>query len=417
MPRLLVATTIPRFLDDFLIPYALHFRRKGWRVDALSGRGFEGTEAQRSFDATHQVRWSRFPLDPRNLVGTPRRIREIVRAGGYDLIHVHSPVAAFVTRYAVRGLPRRKRPPIIYTAHGFHFHPGGTTVRNSLFLGLEKLAGRWTDYLVLINREDVAAAVSHRLVAPGRVRRMPGIGVDTERYCRAGVDAGAAARVRAELGLGADEPYFLMVAEFIPRKRHADLVSGFARLSAEGSVGPHLVLAGQGPLLEPMRDLAGRLGIARRVHLLGQRRDVPALMAGAAAVVLPSEQEGLPRCVLEAMSMAVPVVATRIRGTAELLEDGAVGFLVEVGDVKGLAATLFGVLADPGGARAIGARGRQRAADYDLRSVIRLHEELYEEALGRAAVGRAAPGTCAAHSRHPAVSGSQRSEKRARVAR
>jgi glycosyltransferase involved in cell wall biosynthesis len=138
-----------------------------------------------------------------------------------------------------------------------------------------------------------------------------------------------------------------------------------------------------------MRRLAARVGITECTRFLGQRSDVPALMSGAAAVVLPSGQEGLPRCILEAMSMGVPVVATRIRGNAELLENGA-GFTVGVGDVEGLTGALRDVLARPEAAREVGRLGQTRVSAYDVEHLIDLHESLYGSALRRREAQRSA---------------------------
>ena len=110
------------------------------------------------FDRVWDVEWSRNPLDPRNLWKTPGKIQEIVLREKYDIIHVHTPVAAFVTRYALKGLRDRLNCKIIYTAHGFHFFKGGNFAKNTAFIKLEKLAGNWTDYLVTINHEDKVAA-------------------------------------------------------------------------------------------------------------------------------------------------------------------------------------------------------------------------------------------------------------------
>jgi glycosyltransferase involved in cell wall biosynthesis len=390
MPRLLVATTIPRTLDDFLLPYARHFRARGWQVHALSGAGFERTKAREVFERTFTVRWSRNPLDPRNLVSTPERIRDLVRRYGYDIVHVHTPVAAFVTRFALRSLPPEQRPQVIYTAHGFHFHPAGSPVRNAVFIALEKLAGHWTDDLVVMNREDGDAARRWRFLPPERIHEMPGIGLHLGEYSSTRVSSADLARLREELGLGDEDRYLLMVAEFIPRKRHADLLRAFALLDGGASrTAAHLVFAGQGPLLEEMRRLAARLGIAERTRFLGQRFDIPTLMRGAAAVVLPSGQEGLPRCILEAMSIGVPIVATRIRGTAQLLENGA-GLLVEVGDLEGLTGALREVLARPEAAREAARLGQSRVSGYDIERLIGLHEVLYTEALRRVEAQRSA---------------------------
>src|SRR5262249_25136455 len=140
-------------------------------------------------------------------------------------------------------------------------------------------------------------------------------------------------------------------------------------------------LAGDGPLLETVRAQARRLGIVRRVHFLGFRRDVPALVRAAAAVVLVSEQEGLPRSVLEALCLERPVIGTDIRGTRELLEGGA-GWLARAGGAAALARAMEEVIAAPDDALARGLRGRQKVLEgYDQASILRQHERLYERAL------------------------------------
>jgi glycosyltransferase involved in cell wall biosynthesis len=182
MTKILIVTTVPVVLTNFLLPFATHFRDRGWQVDAMSC-GFTSDDiCHQIFDRLWEVQWSRNPLDPRNLLGTPAKIREIVLREQYDIIHVHTPVAAFVTRFALKDVRKQIGAKIIYTAHGFHFFHGGKPLKNAAFLALEKLASNWTDYLVTINREDEAAVEEHQLVLPGHSRYMPGIGVDLDYY-------------------------------------------------------------------------------------------------------------------------------------------------------------------------------------------------------------------------------------------
>lgn len=379
--RLLIATTVIDTIEAFLLPYARHYRARGWRVDAVCRDDLRHLVEGDYLDAAFRVPWSRNPLDPTNLVRAPGRLREIVAGGDYDLLHVHTPVASFVTRYALRNLPRSRRPAIIYTAHGFHFHPRGSRLRNGVFLGLEKLAGRWTDYLVVMNRHDEAASRRHELVPPERLKYMPGIGVDLQQFRCEAVDATAIDAFRADVGMPSGAPYFLMAAEFIPRKRHTDLLRAYALLSARARASvPDLVLAGKGVLEPELRELVRTLGLSDRVRFAGFRRDVATAMRGAAALVLTSDQEGLPRCILEAMAMGTPVIATRIRGCVDLLDEGC-GILVEVGDVAGLAAALGSIVAAPEAALEMSRRAKAQAARFDLQSIIRLHDELYQEAL------------------------------------
>jgi glycosyltransferase involved in cell wall biosynthesis len=231
---------------------------------------------------------------------------------------------------------------------------------------------------VVINDEDEAAAVRHRLLPRDRIHSMPGIGVDREQYDPAVVSEAEIARVRGELGLAATAPLFLMVGEFNPGKRHVDALQALAKMARKDA---HLAFAGSGPQLGRVRQLAGALGVEERVHFLGFRRDIPALVRASAAVLLPSVREGLPRCVMEALCLEVPVIGTNIRGTRELLQGGA-GLLVEIGDVSALSGAMAWVVEHADEARSMGRLGRAQMAARDLQRILALHEALYAEALG-----------------------------------
>ncbi|MDW8481712.1 MAG: glycosyltransferase family 4 protein [Meiothermus sp.] len=374
MPKLLIVATTALFFVEFLLPYAAHFRRLGWRVDGAAAGAPDCEEARAVFDQLFHVPMSRNPLDPRNLPMGMRALRTLVEREGYDIVHVHTPIAAFVTRMALSTWQTKGQGRIIYTAHGFHFHPRGHPVKNALFYTLERLASPFTDYLVVMNEADRRAA--ERLVGPSRTVYMPGIGVDLDFYGRP-APAEAVAQLRASLGLGPEQPYFLMIAEFIPRKRHRDALAAFSLLPSPKA---HLVFAGQGPLLEEMKALAARLGLSKRVHFLGFRRDIPTLIQGAVATLLPSEQEGLPRAIMESFCLGVPAIGADVRGIHELLRDGA-GLLHPVGDVRALARAMQFVLEHPEETQRMGQVGRERVRAYDLRNILRLHEELYQSAL------------------------------------
>jgi glycosyltransferase involved in cell wall biosynthesis len=370
-------TTVPSTLCSFLLPFAAHFRSQGWQVDAMACGVSTSPECLQGFDRVWEVKWSRNPLDPRNLLAAPGAIREIVLREKYNIIHVHTPVAAFVTRYALKDLRDRIGTKIIYTAHGFHFYAGGNSFKNATFINLEKWAGNWTDYLVTINHEDRDAAIQHELVAAGHSRYMPGIGVDLKYYNRHTVPEPAITQVRQDLGIDEDTHLLLSVAEFTPRKHHVDAIEAFAKLAR---MDVHLAFAGSGPLMEKMRQLAVELGVIDRIHFLGDRSDIPVLMRAATANILVSAQEGLPRCILESLALETPTIGTKIRGTQDLLEGGC-GLLVDLGDVDGLADAMAWMLDRPEEAAKMAKLGYERLSTYDLESIIKLHEQLYAEAL------------------------------------
>jgi glycosyltransferase involved in cell wall biosynthesis len=379
MQKLLIVATIPLTLSSFFPYITRHLQAKGWRVDGMAAGISTDTKCLELFNQVWDVEWSRNPLKSQNLMVAPQQIRDVLAQQEYDIVNITTPVAAFVTRYALNDLRKRGRVKVIYTAQGFHFYRGNSMIKNSVFLGLEKLAGPWTDYLVVVNHEDEEAAKRYRLIPSERVRYIPGTGLNIGRFHRHAISEAEIVQLRQELGLLPDTPLFLSVAEFIKRKHPQDILKAFARLARPEVC---LAFAGHGPLMTQMQQLASRLGIQNQVRFLGVRRDIPTLMRAAEATVLASEQEGLPNCVMESMSMQTPVIGTDIRGTRDLLEGGC-GLLVRVGDIETLAAAMAWILDHPQAARVMGKRGRERIAEYEVPNILKQYEALYTEALPR----------------------------------
>lgn len=377
-PSALFVTTVPITLEVFLAPLARHFRERGWRVDALANGATASEALAPSFDSRYDVAWTRNPLSPGNLLVTAGRVRRFVRQNHYDVVHVHTPIAAFVTRYALRRLAPAERPVVIYTAHGFHFYKGQAALPHRVYRTMERAAARWTDYLVTINEEDYRAARDFGTIDPERVRLIPGIGVDVTRYAQDAVPPAGAAGARASVGVADDAFLLLMIAEFGPVKRHAHLLEALARIRDERVV---TVFVGDGPLEPSIRRRAVELGLGDRVRFAGYRRDIPALLAASDALVLVSEREGLPRSVLEAMAAGRPVIGTRIRGIVDAVGDDA-GWLVPKYDVDALAEAIDEAAAHPDEVRRRGHLARERATErFALPLIIGAYDALYAEAM------------------------------------
>jgi glycosyltransferase involved in cell wall biosynthesis len=377
--RLLIVTTVNDMMRDFLLPFVRHYRALGCTVDGMARRDDTFEACAAAFDRLWPIGWSRNPWDLWKLLDNVRTVRSIVARENYDLVHVHTPIAAFITRMALRKLRAWGKLRVIYTAHGFHFHTGAPALPNALFLAMEKLAGRWTDYLIILNQDDMVAARRHRIVAADRVRYMPGIGVSTDQYSPQNVADEAIAQVRLQLGLRPSDRLFLMIAEFTANKRHGDAIRALAMLQRSDV---HLALAGRGEQAKAARNLANDLGVAREVHFLGYRKDIPALIRASVATVLVSAREGLPRSVMESLCLETPVIGTNIRGINDLVT-GECGWLVGVGDVAAIARAMTEAVEKPEDTLARGLCGRSKMAPYDLRNIIGLHDDLYAEALGR----------------------------------
>lgn len=372
-PSLLIVATVASTIRTFISPHAAHMRGLGWRVAAAAAGAAADPDLAESFDDVHDLPLTRSVRDVGGIVQGERAIARLLHETDWDIVHAHTPIASFLTRLAVRRMPHDCRPAVVYTAHGFHFHEGGHPVANVTYLTAERVAGRWTDRLIVINDEDDAAARRHHLVPVARLVRHPGIGLDTGRYSRSAIPAGAIADLRLGLGLSPETPLFVTVGELNRNKRHADAIAALGRLQDRDA---HLLIVGDGPLRPELNGLATDLGIAGRVHFTGHVDDIRPLLATATALVAPSRREGLSRSVMEALSLEIPIVASSARGNAELVADS--GFVNPVGDIAGMAAAMDAIVARPDEGRSMGQRGRARmVARYDVGQVSRLHETLY----------------------------------------
>jgi glycosyltransferase involved in cell wall biosynthesis len=379
MKKVLMVTTISRTLQDFIFPFVEHFRSLGWLVDGMACDISSDAKCLAIFDRVWDVEISRNPLDPKNFFQAPETIRQAMAEREYDIVHVHTPVAALIVRYALNDLRKRNQVKVIYTAHGFHFHRGSNPLTNPIFIGLEKLAGAWTDYLVVINHDDEQAAQRYHFLPSDRIRYMPGIGVDINIYNRSQVTAEALSLFRQEIGVSPETPLFLAVAELVSNKRHQDMIRALVQLDRSDV---HLICAGVGPLLDDLNQLVAELGVQERVHFLGHRRDIPMLLCSSTAMLLVSRREGLPRSIMEALCLSIPVVGTNIRGTSDLLADNS-GLLMEVGDIDALTMAMAWILDHPQEAKEMAERGKQRMSDYGIQHILDLYTKLYYEALDK----------------------------------
>jgi glycosyltransferase involved in cell wall biosynthesis len=185
------------------------------------------------------------------------------------------------------------------------------------------------------------------------------------------------------------------VGALAPQKGHEHLLRAMAVLSTPFPQ-LHLALLGEGDRQEYILDEARNLGIGDRVHLAGFREEIPEANAAFDVAVLPSVAgEGSPAVVKEAMAMGVPVVATRIGGVGEILENERQGLLVPPDDEAALAEALGSLLRDPERRRTLGAAGRSRVEEFSMEQMIRRTEDVYKRLCGteKGAGGAAASRT------------------------
>ena len=244
----------------------------------------------------------------------------------FDLIHCHSPICAAIVRAEAQKYRKKNNTKVFYTAHGFHFYRGASLKNWLVFFPVEWMCSHWTDVLIMINKEDYHLA--RRWMKAKKIVYVPGVGVDLTRFQNMKIDR---TDKRKELGIKQEDILLLSVGELNKNKNHEMVIRALAQISNPKL---HYMIAGQGCLLEYLKDLATKLGIADKVHLLGYRTDVASLYYCSDIYVLPSIREGLNVSLMEAMASGLPCIVSKIRGNVDLIVDGKGGFLCEKNEVK-----------------------------------------------------------------------------------
>ncbi len=341
------------------------------RIEGLRKRGYE----------VHAVDIDRQIIPARNM-RTVLELVQLMRRERYDLVHTHAPVASVLGRIAAKiaGIPR-----IVYTAHGFYFHEHMPPRRYAFYHGVERGIATITDRILVQSQEDHRTAIESNLCAEDKIRYL-GNGIDLNRFDPRSMTEGERRALRAEIGLPEDgSPVIGITGRITEEKGFGELVSAVAKLRPAHPKLRLLVIGGQ---LSTERDafqerLLGFIeehGLAEHVVFAGFRNDVHRLLSLLDLFVLPSYREGLPRSVLEAMAMDLPVVATDIRGCREAVAHGKTGLIVPPRDTDRLAAAMGEILSDASLARAFGVAGRERVQGaFDERFVFQRLEDCYRE--------------------------------------
>ena len=305
-----------------------------------------------------------------------RRIRRIYRRESVNLVHAHQYSPFF---YAALGRGLRGwlagRPRLLFTEHGRHYPDHRSRKR----VWANRLLLRRGDRVTAVGQHIAHLVHENEGISANRVQVIYN-GIDPDRFAP---PAGARAAVRQQLGIGEDQPVVLQVARFHPVKDHATAVRAFAdaRSQCRDAV---LLLAGDGEQRGEIEQLAAQLGVRDHVRFLGERTDVPQLMAAADVFLLSSLSEGVSVTLLEAMAAGLPIAATDVGGNPEVIDAGRTGLLAPRGDDAALAAHLVRLIQNPDLRQTMGQAGRERLREkFTQTQMHHQYEQLYRHMLNR----------------------------------
>jgi N-acetyl-alpha-D-glucosaminyl L-malate synthase BshA len=312
------------------------------------------------------------------------KLFEVATAERLDLIHMHYAIPHAISAYLAREMLKPTRYlPMVTTLHGTDITLVG---RDASFLPITRFG---------IEQSDAVTAISSYLRDATHDTFCTGCGIeviynfiDSDYYRRQPSE-----EVRQQLAPDG-ERIILHVSTFRPIKRITDCVEVLARIrqlatSSGSSFGVRLVMCGDGPERAEAEALALHLGVADSVAFVGKQpqSQIREYLSVADLLLLPSQSESFGLTALEAMACEVPVIATRVGGIPEVVEDGGCGYLFGVGDVDGMAEAAMRVLTEEGERERMGLRGREIAVSrFATGKIIPQYEQLYRKVIQKRGV-------------------------------
>lgn len=365
--KVLVITTTDNMIWQFLIPHIQDMQKMGAIVECACDKTdffFDELKEKYKF-IMHKIQFTRFPFTIKN-VKARKQLFNLVRDNKYDLVYCHQPVGGVMGRM----VGHKYHIPIIYVAHGFHFYKGCPLKNKLIYKTIEKHYSKYTDVLVTMNEEDFLA--SQKMYAKKNVL-INGIGVDLNKY-KINFDLDEAT-FRESLGVASDDFVVLSVAEFIKRKNIITLIKAIENTHNKKI---KLLLCGRGILKEELQNYVHENNLDERIKFIGYRKDISNCIQISNALAMASFHEGLPRCIMEAMSLEKPIICSDIRGSRDLVGTEG-GLLLSPTDTQGFTEAIEMLASNNSLCKKFGKRNKEFIQNYSLDKVLDQMRAVYKE--------------------------------------
>ncbi len=324
-------------------------------------------EARRLDMPLHVIR-GRYSFDLRMV----SRVADLVKTLKMDIVHAHEVKSDVIALLAARICT----VPLITTMHGWI----GNGFKQRCLTALDKQIVRGFDQVIAVSRQIHDELRAHGI--PQHRLKLVHNAIVIERYVRTG-KSGAMAKL---LGKAVKRPVIGSIGRLSAEKGHADLIEALALVKKAGQEFM-MVFIGDGPERGRLACQVEALGLADSVYMPGYVRDPQALMEEIDLMVLPSHTEGLPNAALESLLMEIPVLATSVGGTPEVIDDRQTGRLVPSHSPQWLAAAILEYFADPDSWKQMALQGREMVKErFDFRARTRKIEAIYSDVIKRVVV-------------------------------
>lgn len=306
--EILYVSTVPSFINSFLIRLISSVNDRLINISILTS-SIHLLNPQVIFgeNKVFEVPLKRSPLSTSN-ISALSQMKRIIKQHRFHLVHTQTPIASALIRLA-----NSNQIPLIYSAHGFHFHSKSNLLNWILFFPIEFLLSFKTDILVTTNKEDFKLA--KKFFHPKRLELIYGVGVDFGRF----IYQEKSKQYLQQLGISESSKVLVSVGELNKNKNYSVVIQLLAERPELAKV--HYVICGEGNYRNDLVQQIHKLGLSNRVHLLGHRQDIPMILAAADLFVFPSKREGFGMALLEAILSDLDFVAFRIRGIVDLVPE------------------------------------------------------------------------------------------------
>lgn len=378
MKKVLIVTTVSGFLPQFEKNNVKLLHEAGCEIHYASNfknpiYTFHAADLEKQGIRLHQIDIEKSPFRFWTNFRAVRQLLRIIKENEIDIVHCHNPMGGAAGRIAA-GLCRKK-PYVIYTAHGFHFYKGAPKKNWMLFYPAEWLLARMTDIIVTINREDYKRAQRFPLKAGGTVFQINSVGVDKERFApRPKINEAK----RKELGIQPDAFHIVTAAELNDNKNQRVIIEAISILPQEDI---YYSICGKGSGERVLRELIREKGLENRVRLLGFCTDMEEILQTADCFAFPSYREGLGVAAVEALLCGIPLVAADNRGTREYAMKGKNAFVCRADDAAEFAKAIDKLYRDKKLRERMAHNCRASAMKFTTEEVEKTMKEVYRKAL------------------------------------
>lgn len=289
-----------------------------------------------------------------------------------QVLHTHSSKAGILGRLAAH---LARTPVIIHTVHGWSFHDYMSPWLRQTYILLERWMARYSQALVAVSQKDIDKGLQAGIGRPEQYHlirsAIPIAQFDASLFDRS--------KLRQALGIPEQAVVVGFVGRFSPQKNPLDWVR-VAKQVSQNKNNVFFLMVGDGPMRTQVEEQLKRAGISDRTVLTGLRRDIPALLTCMDIFVHTSLWEGLPRAILQALCMGLPVLAYAADGVQEIIQNGESGYLFQPGEISEMAEVCVTLMDHPELSKALGQRGRERVIqEFDLKSMIAEISALYNQ--------------------------------------